>query len=75
MNEQEKKDAGRTCSEILFAALEEFTKAEAKHVVVLFSDENDDAVMIRNATHTQTIGLCDYGIQCARRGLFRGDEK
>lgn len=64
-------DKARTCTEVLMQAMEEFGESEAKAVVILFVDEAGDAVIMRNASNTQTIGLCEYGKESAMRRIFQ----
>ena len=67
-------DKARTCTEVLMCAMESFGESELKAIVVLYVDEGGDVVILRNASHTQTIGLCEYGRQIAIRHMFREDQ-
>lgn len=70
MNEQEKLDATRTCSEVLFAALEEFAKSEATSVLVIFTDEGGDLVIMRNANDSHALGMCEFAKQRILHRIF-----
>lgn len=73
MNEAEKKDAARSCTQILIEALEEFGEIEPKTLVLIYINEDGELILKRNANHTQLIGMCDAGKEMGRRAIFGAD--
>jgi hypothetical protein len=61
------------CTDLLMGVLEEFGNCEAKSVIVLYLNENDEIILRRNTGNSLTIGLCDYGKQVSRRCIFKED--
>jgi hypothetical protein len=59
-----------SCTDILIQALEDFGIAEPTSLVLLYTNKDGELVITRNASHTQTIGLCEYGKECAIRRIF-----
>ena len=55
-----------TCTELLIKALEDFGVAEPSSLVLLYTNHDGELVLMRNATHTQLIGLCEYGKQAGQ---------
>lgn len=67
------EDSIPTCTELLIKALEDFGTAEPTSVVILYTNQEGELIMMRNATHTQLIGLCEYGKQAGLRRIFETD--
>ena len=61
----------RSSPDVLIQALEEFGKSEAKAVVVIFTDEANEIVIMSNASRSQWIGLCEYGKQSIIHRIFK----
>lgn len=59
-----------SCTDILIKALEDFGIAEPASLVLLYTNNEGEIVLTRNASHTQAIGLCEYGKQAALRRIF-----
>lgn len=64
-----------TCTELLIKALEDFGVAEPTSLVLLYTNKDGELVLMRNATHTQLIGLCEYGRQAGLRRIFSEDHE
>jgi len=71
--ETQKNDSEMTCSEILFRALEDFNKSEAKSLVLIYINDKDELMLLRNTSNSQALGLCDYARESILRAIFGAD--